>query len=197
MNKKIFITGPNNIDKLSIAKLLVEKNDDLSIAERFTNNDEYINKENDEYIYYLSTQEIDLSYKNNAMLFVNTENYISIGITLDSYYNNDICIMSLCEFNNISDVIFKSELNDIIVIWLDSDVKETLNKQDLNESQFLEERLSLDSNIKYMYFYNEDPEYIVNTILEYYDGDEIKRNEFLVNKFLYIIYTINIYLEII
>lgn len=180
MNRKVFITGPNTIDKLAIAKLLVEKDDDLSIADRFTNNDSYINSENDEYIYYLSTQEIDLSYKNNAMLFVNTNNYISTGITLDSYYNNDICVMSLCEFNNISDVIFKSELNDIVLIWIDSDViKSNFDKSDINESQFLQERLDYDSNIKYMYFFNEDSDVITDIILEYLDGDEVKRNELL------------------
>jgi hypothetical protein len=179
MNKKIFITGPSTIDKLNIAKVLVEKNDDLSIAERFTNNDEYINSENDEYIYYLSTQEIDLSYKNNALLFVNTNNYISNGITLDSYYNNDICVMSLCEFNNISDVIFKSELNDIVVIWVDSNIKNNLSKEDVNETEFLQERINSDLNIKYMYFFNESIDNIVNIILEYLDADEVKKNELL------------------
>lgn len=180
MNNKIFITGPSNIDKMAIAKLIISKDDDLSIGERFTNDKEYINNENDEYIYYLSTQDIDLTYKNNFILFVNTNNYISTGVTLDNFYNNDVFVMSLCEFNNISDLIFKSDSNDIIVVWLDCDYdkKNGVSQNDIEETNFLVERLD-NSNIKYLYFHNEDPEKITNIILDYLEGDENKRNELL------------------
>ena len=182
-NTKIFITGPYKIDKLNIAKKLISIDDDLSIAKRFTNNDKYINSENDEYIYYMSTQDIDLTYKNNFILFANMDNYISTGITLDSYYNDDIFVMSLEEFNNISDVIFKSELYDIIVIWIDG----TFNKgnefaqKDMIESRYMQERLSANKNIKYLYFFNETDEKIIDVILEYINTDEIEvRNELLI-----------------
>ena len=109
MTNKIFITGPHSVEKLDIAKYLSEINDNLSIGNRFTNDPEYKDSGEDNYIYYLSTQSIDLTYKNNFVLFVDTNNYISTGITMDSYYNNDIFVMELNEFNNISDNIFKSE----------------------------------------------------------------------------------------
>ena len=180
MTDKIFITGPHTIDKLSIAKGLIEYNDNLSIGERFTNDIEYKDSENDKYIYYLSTQSIDLTYKNNFMLFVNTNNYISTGITMDSYYNSDIFVMEMEEFNNISDNIFKSESTDIIVIWIDSNYNkhENVYKNDIVESSFLEQRLFND-NIKYMYFYNEDTESIVNTILRYLESSPEDRENIL------------------
>ena len=76
-DKKIFIVGSDNIDKLSLADTLIEKNDDLSIGSHFTNDKEYKGSVNDNYIYYLSTQDIDLTYKNNFILFINTNNFIS------------------------------------------------------------------------------------------------------------------------
>lgn len=177
MNEKIFITGPSIVDKLSIAKSIIEQDDDLSIAERFSNDDTYANTENDEYIYYLSTQDIDLTYKNNFILFVETNNYVSSGITMDNFYNNDIFVMSLSEFNNISDIIFKSESNDIVLVWVDSSSTKISNS-DIVESSFLQERINL-LNIKYLYFFNEETEKIVNIVLDYFNGDESKRNELL------------------
>ncbi len=181
-NTKIFITGPHNIDKISIAKKINSIDDDLSIAKRFTNDSKYDNI-NDEYIYYMSTQDIDLTYKNNFILFSTMDYYLSTGITLDSYYNDDIFVMSLEEFNNISDIIFKSELYDIIVIWIDS----TFNKEnefahkDMVESRYMQERLSSNKNIKYLYFFNETDEKIIDVILEYINTDEIEvRNELLI-----------------
>lgn len=175
-NMKIFITGPSNIDKLSIAKKLVEINDDLSIGSHFTNDIKYRDVTDDEYVYYLSTQDVDLTYKNNFVLFVNTDNYISSGITMDSYYNNDVFTMSMCEFNNISNVIFNSESTDIITVWLDTvyDKNNEHFNEDVIESKFFQERLNVD-NIKFLYFYNEDVDTICNTIISYMNGSEDER----------------------
>ena len=182
MTNKIFITGPHCINKLDIANKIVEKNEDLSIGNRFTNDKQYINESKDNYIYYLSTQSIDLTYKNNFVLFVNTDNYISTGITMDSYYNNDIFVMELEEFNNISNIIFKSDSTDILVVWVDANYDKTDEnlKSDADESMFLEQRL-MNDNIKYLYFFNDDNDTICDTILEYIDADEEKRNEILEN----------------
>lgn len=178
-NTKIFITGPHRIDKLKLAKQLMAIDDNLSIAKRFTNNDKYMNGENDEYIYYMSTQDIDLTYKNNFILFANTDNYISSGITLDSYYNDDIFVMSLEEFNNISDVIFKSETYDIIVIWIDEayNKENEFSRKDMVESRYMQERLDSNKNIKYLYFFNESDEKIIDIILEYINTEEIEIRE--------------------
>lgn len=177
---KIFITGPSNIDKLSIAKRLVEINDDLSIGSHFTNDIQYRDVTDDEYIYYLSTQDVDLTYKNNFVLFVNTDNYVSSGITMDSYYNNDVFTMSMCEFNNISNVIFNNENTDIITIWLDTvyDKNNEHFNEDVVESKFFQERLNVD-NIKFLYFYNEDTDTVCNTIISYINGSEDERIKIL------------------
>ena len=174
-DKKIFIVGSDNIDKLSLADTLIEKNDDLSIGSHFTNDKEYEGSVNDNYIYYLSTQDIDLTYKNNFILFINTNNYISEGITLDTFYNNDIFIMSPQDFNNISGNIFK-ESYDILIVWLYtnySKCNDKLNK-DIIESRFLEQRLQ-DEKLKYIYFFNEENDFISNVILEYIDCDDPER----------------------
>ena len=178
MGNKIFITGPKNIDKLSLAKKIVERDDDLTIASRFTNDLQYKDVADDMYLYYLSTQDIDLTYKNNFVLFVNTDKYISSGITMDVFYNSDIFCMSMCEFNNISESIFNNESNDILVIWLDTkNTKSNDNiSEDICESGFLMSRLD-ESNLKYLYFIDESDESIIDTIFEYLEGDEeIRKN---------------------
>ena len=179
-DKKIFIVGSDSIDKLSLADVLIEKNDDLSIGSHFTNDKEYKDSVNDNYIYYLSTQDIDLTYKNNFILFINTNNYISEGITLDTFYNNDIFIMSPQDFNNISGSIFK-ESYDILIVWLDTNYSkgnDKLNK-DIIESRFLEQRLQ-DEKLNYVYFFNEENDFISDVILEYIDcNDPERKNQIL------------------
>ena len=167
-------------DKLTIAKALVERDDDLSIGSRFTNDNHYKNIVDDEYIYYLSTQDIDLTYKNNFVLFVNTDKYISSGISMDAFYNNEIFCMSLCEFNNISDSIFNNQSNDIIVIWLDTkDTKANDNLQeDICETGYMMNRFE-EAGLKYLYFIDEDKEIIIDTIFEYLEADEECRKEIL------------------
>lgn len=179
-DKKIFIVGSDNIDKLSLANVLIEKDDDLSIGSHFTNDKEYKDTVNDNYIYYLSTQDIDLTYKNNFILFINTNNYISEGVTLDTFYNNDIFIMTPQDFNNISSTIFK-ESYDILIVWVDTNYSKNNDKlsKDIIESRFLEERLS-EEKLKYVYFFNEDNDLISDIILEYIECDDIDRkNEIL------------------
>lgn len=180
MNTKIFITGPKNIDKLSLAKKLVERDDDLSIAPHFTNDLQYKDVADDNYLYYLSTQDIDLTYKNNFVLFVNTDKYVSSGITMDIFYNNEIFCMSMCEFNNISESIFNNESNDILIIWLDTkDTKSNDNlNEDICEAGYLMNRLD-ESNLKYLYFIDENDNIIINTIFDYLEGNDEERKEIL------------------
>ena len=70
---KIFVTGDSSIDKLEIAKKIVEKNDDFSIAPKFTNDISRKDKIGDDYVYYMDNVDVDLSYKNNAFLYVKTD----------------------------------------------------------------------------------------------------------------------------
>ena len=180
MTDKIFITGPHNSDKMNLARKLIEYNDSLSIGERFTNDMDYKDKENEDYIYFLSTQSIDLTYKNNFMLFVNTNNFISTGITMDNYYNSDVFVMEMDEFNNISNNVFKLESTDIIVVWLDANYSKNndFSGNDIVEASFLEERL-INDNIKYLYFYGEDIDTISAIILRYLNSDPEERDKIL------------------
>lgn len=180
MQLKFFIVGSQSVDKLSLAKNLIEKNDNLSIAETFTNNTEYKEGSNDSYLYYLESQEIDLAYKNNSLLYVSTDNYISYGITMDSFYTNDIFCISIKDFNNISNVVFDSKLYNILIIWLDEKITE-MNKEireDINESKYLIQRLE---SLKYIYFFEEDVDTIANVALDYLNSDEEKRQEIIEN----------------
>ena len=99
---------------------------------------------------------------------------------MDSYYNNDVFTMSMCEFNNISNVIFNNENTDIITVWLDTVYDKTNEhfSEDVVESKFFQERLNVD-NIKFLYFFNEDIDVICNTIISYINGDKDERLKIL------------------
>jgi hypothetical protein len=100
---------------------------------------------------------------------------------MDSFYNDDIFTMSMCEFNNISDSIFKNENNDIVVIWLDTDYNKNNDNilEDVRESGFLQQRLN-EGNIKYLYFFNENEDSILKVIFNYLYGTEEDRKEILI-----------------
>lgn len=169
---KIIITGINKIDKLDIAKYIADNND-LSIVPSFTSDDTYKGKISDRYIYYLSPNTIDLSYKNNAFIYIQTKNYLTTGVTCDDYYNNDILCVSIEEFNNIID----AELTDTLVIWLDTKFHNNENiKFELNETKYLVERLN---KIKYLYFLDESKDLINNIIYKYINSDELIRKDLL------------------
>ena len=63
-----------------------------------------------------------------------------------------------------------------MIVWLDtnySQCNDKLNK-DIIESRFLEQRLQ-DEKLKYIYFFNEENDFISNVILEYIDCDDPER----------------------
>lgn len=180
MQYKIFIIGTHKNDKLKLAKKLIELDDNLSISPVFTNDKEYKDSVNDNYIYYLSSEEIDLAYKNNVLLYVSTNNYISTGITMDSLYSNDIFCMSIKDFNNISNVVFNSKNYEVLVIWLDNKITEMNSdvREDINESKYLFSTLE---DLKYLYFLDEPEEEIATIILDFINGDEKIQEEILLD----------------
>ena len=107
MNLKTFIVCLYEDKALNVAKDIIKTNDELSIIPRFTTNTEYKNEVNENYVYYLDVNTVNLSYKNNALLYIKTDKYISSGITIDDFYNNDICYLTVEEFNSIPEVIFR------------------------------------------------------------------------------------------
>lgn len=172
---KIIITGIDSIDKIELGKRIISLDDELSITPYFTSDEEYKGKISDHYIYYLDPNVINLSYKNNAFVYIITEDYISTGITLDDFYNNDIVCISTKNFNKIIDKVFTE--NDCLVIWVDSKNHNGVNlKEELIETKYLEENLH---KFNYLYFIDEDFDVISNIVIEYITGDEAKRKMFL------------------
>ena len=105
-----------------------------------TNDPDLIDKEN-EYMYYLDTNSIMLSYKNNSFMTIITNNYISDGITIDEFYNNVVCELSPKQFNMTSNSLLN--MDNIIVIWLDSNKYNEISKDELNELKYLQEQLEI------------------------------------------------------
>jgi hypothetical protein len=173
MNLKTFIVCLDKNKALDIAKNIIKTNDELSIIPRFTTNIEYKDELNENYIYYLDVNTVNLSYKNNALLYIKTNNYISDGITIDDFYNNDICYLTIEEFNSIPDIVFKKY--DILVIWVDIKNHKGISNSDLIEINYFS---SFVTTINYLYFLDDEIN-IHNTILEYLYGDENKRKYLL------------------
>lgn len=173
MNLKTFIVCLDKEKALNVAKDIVRINDELSIIPRFTTNMEYKDEVNENYIYYLDVNTVNLSYKNNALLYIKTNKYISSGITIDDFYNNDICYLTIEEFNSIPEIIFKKY--DILVVWIDTKTHKAISNSDLIEINYFNTFIT---TINYLYFLENETD-IHNTILEYIFGDEEKRNYLL------------------
>lgn len=173
MNLKTFIVCLDKQKASDIAKDIIKTNDELSIIPRFTTDSEYKNEVNENYIYYLDVNTVNLSYKNNALLYIKTNKYISNGITIDDFYNNDICYLTIEEFNSIPEIIFKKY--DILIVWVDSKNHKSISNTDLIEINYFS---SFVNTNKYLYFL-EDENNIHDVILEYIFGDEEKRKYLL------------------
>lgn len=184
MNDKIIIVGISDIDKLEIAKELVRRDDNLSIASHFTTDNEIIeqygdNAEsiiNDKYIQYIKNDIINLAYKNNSLLYVITNGYISEGITTDEYYNSDIIYVDILQFNQIPDRFFNSKYSKNIIVWVDTRNHRHISQSELIEIRYLQERLDA---MSYLYFLDESIDKICTTILEYLEADEDKRKQII------------------
>lgn len=167
---KIIITGINEIDERKLANKLVAYDDSLSISSIFTTSDK-----KQPYRKYIKPEIINLSFKNNSLFFIYTKKYISEGITIEDYYNNNIFITSIEEFNNISDKFFT---DDTLTIWLDEKVNNAEITDNYKwETKFLINRLP---DIKYMYFVNNYTDLIAKTIIKYINSDETTKQQLLI-----------------
>ena len=167
---KIYIIGHRNINTLEVGLAIQSKDDSISVAPRFTTN----NDEVTEYKYFLDKETVNISYKNNAIITITTDDNESNGIIYDDYYNNDIFCMNLAEFNIMPDKLFNNDENDILVVWVDS--SSNVPKADINEVEYLEDRLA---NMNYMYFCNESPDDIADAVLKYIYAEQSERDEIL------------------
>ena len=173
---KFLIVGASNIDKYEIVNTLLVNKDMFTIAKIFTTKYENIY---DDYHYFLSNEELNICYKNNALLYVNTNDYISEGITLESFYNNNVIFMNTENFNNISNKVFNQNNDDLIIIWVDT--KNHKNNPNINkeikETNYFIEKLESEK-LKYLYFLDKSPIEIMDVIVEYLTNSE-KRSELI------------------
>lgn len=179
MNKKtkLIIIGIYKDDIYNLSQYLCEIDDSLSIAPTFISDDNYIESENQ---YILDTKTIHLAFKNNALLYIKTDDEMSKGITIDDFYNNDICYMTIDEFNNISNTIFNIDEFNVLVIWIDNNQHKIKDiKYWIDETDVLTTRLYTD-HIDYLYFLNEDNEHIREVINQFINGDEQEKKHLLI-----------------
>jgi hypothetical protein len=169
---KLFILEPTFSNKsIILAEKLHEINNELKICPIYSS----LQSNESKHIEYMKIEEINLSFKNNALLYIDYNNNDITCITIDNFYNNDLIPIKLHEFNNI----INAYLNDILVIWLDCNNSKDINKKELRKNITATKHLleTIDNNnIKYLYFLKEDINDIANVIDKYLNsGDEIKK----------------------
>ena len=165
MNQKVFIVCLDKDMALQVAKSIIYEDDNYTIAQTFTTDSDYDNK-NENYEVYLDANTVNLSYKNNSLLFIKTTKYISYGITIDEFYNNDICIMNIEEYNLIPENIFNKY--DIVTVWIDTKSHKNLSNSDLIEIGYFNDFLE---KTTYLYFLDSESN-IHSVILSYLKADE-------------------------
>ena len=174
---KFFIIGEPGINKEEIVNLLEINNSSqqlFNIANIFTTDPQEAEKD---YHYYINNEDLNICYKNNAILFIKTIVNKSYGITLQSYEESNIIFMDTENFNNIPNKIFLGH-NDIVLIWLDTKNHNNVNiKKEIKETNYLLEKIN-SSNIKYLYFLDSDKIEIMDVIVEYLLYED-KRQELL------------------
>ena len=172
MNQKVFIVCLDKNKALNVAKEVIYKDDNYTIAQTFTTDNEYDNN-NDNYEMYLDANTVNLSYKNNSLLYIKTTKYISTGITIDEFYNNDICVMNIDEYNLISEHIFNKY--DIITVWIDTKAHQNLLKSDFIEINYFTEFLEKNP---FLYFLDTEIN-IADVIIDYLNSDEEMKKHIL------------------
>lgn len=173
-NEKVFIVGAPNIDKMKLAIRLTQMDERLSLPYMFTSDisQQHLTKQNTEtYTYYNDNDNINLDYKNNALLYIHADDYVSEGVTLDEFYEHNVIPVDIDNFNGISEKILNSV--EPIIVWIDTKAHGDLHI--VKETKFLMERLA---KRKCLYFLNENttPEHICATVLSYLNARvEVRR----------------------
>jgi len=170
---KFLIIGENSIDKISLINLLLKNENLFKVAKIFVTEENKV----DNFHYLISNEELNRCYKNNAILYVKTIINESYGITLDSFYENNLIFMNTEDFNNISNKIFLSN-NELVIVWLDTKNHDKNRiKKEIKESQYIIEKINSD-NLNYLYFLDKDNIEVMDIIVEYLLNKE-KRQELL------------------
>ena len=159
---KILLIGTNDSLKESITKGLKKANDDLRVAPVFTTELNMIGRQTKTH-YYMSNEEAELSYKNDAFMWVHTSGTSSHGVTKPDMYESDIFLMNFAEFNNMANPVLQElDKDDLVMCVMDEKNKKT--KEDVLEAANAFERFY---EHHYLYFLEEPASFIVDTILKY------------------------------
>lgn len=163
---KFLIITNQDINIQDIINSIIESDDNYIIGKRFINDVSYKDTENIDRLYYLDNSKISQALKNNSIFYILCENNKTVGMTIDDFYNADICQMNLKEFNSISTNLLLKYKDDIVIVWLDTN-KHTDQQQltqDIREVNYLCEKID---KFNYLYFLNETPQDIAKTIIEF------------------------------
>ena len=161
---KILIIGTTGNDDLKqVAKGLQSAEDGLTIAPVFITKLDMKGKDGNG-IYYMSNEEAELSYKNNAFMWVRTLDNYSTGVTMPDMYNSSLFVMTYADFNNISNPVMKELDSDGLILVVIDKSRTKKSDEDIIESQSAFERIY---EHHYLYFLDEKPHNITNMVLKY------------------------------
>lgn len=159
-NNKIIIVGDDNSKITNVIGVLTSYNENIKIAYQFTTD---INFKNQSLYWktYMDNVDLKLSYKNNALLCVATnDNQVSVGITKMDYESSDVCFMNYVMFNNIA----PRYIQGATIVWIDNNC----NKKTSHELLQCKEFMKATKNFKLLYFSKEeDFQDIGSTIYRY------------------------------
>jgi len=166
---RIYIISLNSTDTSDITEKLMELDDNLTLASKFTTNES-----NNVNTVTIDPQTLFLAYKNNSIFYTHASVEETFGVFIDDYYNSNLFEINIEDFNIISNNFFNE---DDIIVWIDNTGNKSDNiKNDINEINILWEKLNL---FPYLYFYNEKLEVICEIILNYIYGSEEDKKELL------------------
>lgn len=161
MSNKVFIIYHNEDILNDVINELYNISSELNVSNKFTTEKNDSENRFPFSYYYINQLEINKALKNNSLLYIITNDYISTGITIDDFYNNDVFCMNYKEYNAISDMIFNKY--NILTVWLDSK-QSSYDTLLLSEIPFIEKRLE---TVNYKYYFNDKNEDIANDIIAF------------------------------
>lgn len=173
--KKVIIVS-SKIEVLDdIINEITDIDDNINIINRFSTDVQYKDRApGTDYIEYIDNDELILAYRNNALICVTTKDEISTGISVESWINGDIARMTYEEYNNIPQRL----LSNCDIVWYDN-IEKHRSKREYEESKEFIESIE---EIQYLYFTSHDCiSEIGNIIVEYFNGDDIEKNNIWIN----------------
>lgn len=160
---KVVLIGPSFLNKKQYLDYISD-NTDLKICKNYTSNENTESK----YLQFLSKTDIEIGNSNNAFLFCTQEkDYHITCIDESNVALSDVLYMNIVDFNNISEIILTKY--NLLVIWLDTKFHSNDINNEIVETKYLLERLDYTD---YMYFLDESPKYVTETILNYINGND-------------------------